>query len=66
MNLESNPHSMLEGVVIAGYAVLALLGYLYVRAEYPLATRDFRKPSSRLRNSNVSERIFLGVGFTWK
>jgi NADH-quinone oxidoreductase subunit F len=35
--LESDPHSVLEGMIIAGYAVGARNGYIYVRAEYPLA-----------------------------
>jgi len=35
--LESDPHAILEGMAIAGYAVGASQGYLYVRAEYPLA-----------------------------
>ena len=35
--LESDPHTVLEGMAIAGYAVGATQGYLYVRAEYPLA-----------------------------
>jgi len=35
--LESDPHSVIEGMAIAGYAVGASHGYLYVRAEYPLA-----------------------------
>jgi bidirectional [NiFe] hydrogenase diaphorase subunit len=35
--LESDPHSVIEGMAIAGYAVGANLGYIYVRAEYPLA-----------------------------
>ncbi len=35
--LESDPHAVLEGMAIAGYAIGARYGYLYVRAEYPLA-----------------------------
>ena len=35
--LESDPHAVLEGMAIAGYAIGASQGYLYVRAEYPLA-----------------------------
>ncbi len=37
--LESDPHSVIEGMLIAGYAVGASEGYIYVRAEYPLAIR---------------------------
>ena len=35
--LEGDPHSVLEGMAIAGYAIGADKGYIYVRAEYPLA-----------------------------
>ena len=35
--LESDPHSVLEGMAIAAYAVGANQGFIYVRAEYPLA-----------------------------
>ena len=35
--LESDPHRVLEGMAIAGYAVGATQGYVYVRGEYPLA-----------------------------
>jgi bidirectional [NiFe] hydrogenase diaphorase subunit len=37
--LESDPHRVLEGMIIAGYAVGASHGYIYVRAEYPLAIK---------------------------
>jgi len=37
--LESDPHSVIEGMVIAGYAIGARHGYIYVRAEYPLAVK---------------------------
>jgi NADH-quinone oxidoreductase subunit F len=37
--LEGNPHSVLEGMAIAGYAIGASEGYIYVRAEYPIATK---------------------------
>ena len=37
--LESDPHRVLEGMILAGYAVGASRGYIYVRAEYPLAVK---------------------------
>jgi len=53
--LESDPHRVLEGMAIAGYAVGANRGYIYVRAEYPLAV-------SRLRTAirQAEARGFLG------
>jgi len=41
--LEGDPHSIIEGMMIAGYAVGADQGYIYVRAEYPLAIRNLQK-----------------------
>ena len=41
--LESDPHRVLEGMAIAGYAVGASQGFVYVRAEYPLAVERLHK-----------------------
>ena len=53
--LEADPHAVIEGLIIAAYAVGAAEGYIYVRAEYPLAV-------SRLRVAlnQAQERGFLG------
>ena len=40
--LEGDPHAVLEGMIIAGYAIGATSGYIYVRAEYPLAVRRLK------------------------
>ena len=40
--LESDPHRVIEGMTIAGYAVGASEGYIYVRAEYPLAVKRLK------------------------
>ena len=55
--LEADPHAVLEGLTIAAYAIGATEGYVYVRAEYPLAV-------SRLRTAlkQAEERGFLGNG----
>jgi NADH-quinone oxidoreductase subunit F len=55
--LEADPHAVLEGLAIAAYAIGASEGYIYVRAEYPLAV-------SRLRTAlgQAQERGFLGSG----
>jgi len=55
--LEGDPHSVLEGMIIASYAVGASRGYVYVRAEYPLAVRRLRIAITQAR-----ERGFLGKG----
>jgi len=53
--LESNPHSVIEGMVISGYAIGTPNGYIYVRAEYPLAVKRLR-----LAIKEAEERGFLG------
>lgn len=45
--LESDPHRVIEGMAIAGYAVGASQGYIYVRAEYPLAVQHLRTAISQ-------------------
>lgn len=53
--LEGDPHSVLEGMMIAAYAIGAKMGYIYARAEYPLAVRRLRHSIRILR-----EKGFLG------
>ena len=53
--LESDPHSVIEGMVISGYAIGTPNGYIYVRAEYPLAIKRLR-----LALKEAEERGFLG------
>ena len=40
--LEGDPHSVLEAMAICGYAIGASHGLIYIRAEYPIAIRDFK------------------------
>jgi len=55
--LESDPHSVIEGMLIAGYAIGASEGYIYVRAEYPLAVKRLEIALAQAR-----ERGFIGEG----
>jgi len=55
--LESDPHRILEGMAIAGYAVGAGTGYIYVRAEYPLAIKTLRTAIRQAERQKV-----LGTG----
>lgn len=55
--LEADPHGLLEGLMIAAYAMGSSDGFIYVRAEYPLAVRRVKKAISEAR-----ERGFLGSG----
>ncbi len=61
--LEGDPHSIIEAMTIAGYAVGATKGYVYVRAEYPLAVRNLTQAIKDARaNDYLGEDIF-GSGF---
>jgi NADH-quinone oxidoreductase subunit F len=53
--LEGDPHAVLEGMIIGGYAIGATHGYIYCRAEYPLAVKRLRKSIE-----DATERGFLG------
>jgi NADH-quinone oxidoreductase subunit F len=63
--LESDPHSVLEGLIIAGFAVGARHGYIYVRAEYPLAVQRIRIALLQARNLKLLGRNILGSGFSF-
>ncbi len=57
--LEGNPHAILEGMAIAGYAVGASQGYIYVRGEYPLAIERLKKAIKQAeRMQMLGNRIF--------
>ncbi len=60
--MEGNPHALLEGMVIAGYAIGADEGYIYVRAEYPLAIQRLRKAIAQAEEAGLlGDRILGGV-----
>jgi NADP-reducing hydrogenase subunit HndC len=61
--LESDPHSVLEGLILAGYAVGASTGFFYVRAEYPLAAQRIRKAIEDAKARGFLGRNILGSGF---
>ena len=57
--LESDPHRILEGMAIAGYAVGATQGYIYVRAEYPLAITRLQKAIQQAKRKHcLGAQIF--------
>jgi NADH:ubiquinone oxidoreductase subunit F (NADH-binding) len=63
--LEGDPHSVIEGMLIGGYAMGASKGYLYIRAEYPLAVERIEKALKLCRaNGLLGENIF-GSGFSF-
>jgi len=61
--IESNPHSVLEGMVIGAYAIGSHQGYIYVRQEYPLAVKHFRRALQQAEAYGFLGRDILGSGF---
>lgn len=61
--MEGDPHKMLEGMIIAGIATGAQLGYIYVRAEYPLAVHRLRIALDQARENGFLGNNILGSGF---
>ncbi|MGQ9732752.1 MAG: NADH-quinone oxidoreductase subunit NuoF [Candidatus Zipacnadales bacterium] len=61
--LEGNPHSVLEGMIIAARAIGASEGYVYVRAEYPLAIERVRKALADAREYGLLGHEILGTDF---
>lgn len=61
--LEGDPHIVLEGMTIAGYAIGASRGFIYIRAEYPLAIKRLRKAISDARRYGFLGKGILGSNF---
>ena len=61
--LEGDPHSVIEAMAIAGYAIGARQGYVYVRAEYPLAVDRLGKALEQARERGLLGKNILGTGF---
>ncbi len=61
--LEGDPHSVLEGMAIAGYAIGADKGYVYVRAEYPLAIQRLNAAIAQARQAGLLGENILETGF---
>jgi NADH-quinone oxidoreductase subunit F len=63
--LESNPHLMVEGLAIAARAVGAEQGYVYIRAEYPLAVERVTLAVQQAREKGLLGNSILGTGFNF-
>ena len=63
--LESDPHSVIEGMVIAAHAIGARHGYIYVRAEYPLAVKRVRIALRQARKIGLLGKHILGSDFNF-
>jgi len=61
--LEGNPHGILEGLIIGGYAIGAYEGYVYVRQEYPLAIKNTSLAIEQAREHGLLGEDLFGSGF---
>lgn len=64
--MEGDPHKMLEGMMIAGYAVGASEGYIYVRAEYPLAIGRLKLAIKQAEELGLLGDHILGTNFSFR
>ena len=63
--LEGDPHSVLEAMAIAGYAIGSEQGYIYVRAEYPIAVKRLRIAIEQAREAGMLGKDIFGTGFNF-
>ncbi len=63
--MEGNPHSVLEGMTIAAYAIGASEGVIYVRAEYPLAVENMRKAVESAHSAGMLGKNLFGTNFSF-
>ena len=64
--MEGDPHSVIEGMIIAAYAVGANDGYIYVRAEYPLAVVNLKRAIEAAEEMELLGNNILGSGFAFR
>ena len=64
--LEGNPYAVIEGMMIAGYAIGASEGYFYVRAEYPIAVNRLRNAIRQMNEAGILGENILGTGFNFQ
>ncbi|MEW5922040.1 MAG: NADH-quinone oxidoreductase subunit NuoF [Bacillota bacterium] len=64
--IEGDPHAVVEGMMLAGYAIGASQGHVYVRAEYPLAIIRLEKAIQDARAAGLLGQNILGSGFSFE
>ena len=64
--LEGDPHSVLEAMIIAGYAIGATKGFIYIRAEYPLAIHRLQVAIRQATELGLLGKDILGSGFDFE
>jgi NADH:ubiquinone oxidoreductase subunit F (NADH-binding) len=61
--MEADPHSIIEGMLVAAYAIGAEKGYLYIRSEYPLAIQTLQKAIAQAKSISLLGDNVLDTGF---
>jgi NADH:ubiquinone oxidoreductase subunit F (NADH-binding) len=61
--VEGNPHAVIEGMIISGYAIGSRTGYVYIRAEYPLAVQRLARAIEQARERGYLGNNILDSGF---
>ncbi len=64
--LEGNPFAVIEGMMIAGYAIGASEGYFYVRAEYPIAVNRLKLAIKQMNEAGILGENIMGSGFSFQ
>ena len=64
--MEADPHTVIEGMAIAAYAIGATEGYIYIRAEYPLAVKRLRIALKQAEEKGFLGKDILGSGFSFR
>jgi len=64
--IEGDPHALIEGMIISGFALGASMGYIYCRAEYPLALERLRLAIGQAEEQGLLGKNILGSGFNFK
>lgn len=63
--IEGDPHTIIEGMIIGGYAIGANLGYIYIRAEYPIAVERLSKAIEEARRFGLLGSRLFGTDFSF-
>ncbi len=63
--LEGDPHSVIEGMALAGYAVGASLGYIYIRGEYRMSIERMHRAIEQAKSNNLLGDDIFGSGFSF-
>jgi NADH:ubiquinone oxidoreductase subunit F (NADH-binding)/(2Fe-2S) ferredoxin/ferredoxin len=64
--IESDPHAVLEGLLIAGYAIGATHGYIYINSDYVLAIARLKTATKQMREYGLLGKDILGSGFDFE